>query len=197
MSAYSVYNEKMLRKHKVWKFNNLSIAGLGVILAILLVRQPEFVTQLHRIGEWGYIGVFFAGMLFSSTFTIAIGAVILLVFAETLNPIELGLVAGLGGVFADVLILKFFKSGLSSELQILFNHFDPRHHIKHLLHSKYFSWTLPLIGAMIIASPLPDELGVSLMGISRMRPASFLLISYVMNSIGIFLVVSASIVVKP
>jgi len=167
------------------------------VIAILLVRQPEFATQLHKIGEWGYLGAFFAGMLFSSTFTIAIGAVILLVFAETLHPIELGLVAGLGGVFADVLILRMFKSGLSSELQTLFNHFDPRHHVKHLLHSKYFSWTLPLIGAMIIASPLPDELGVSLMGISRMKSINFLLISYVMNSMGIFLVVSASLVVKP
>lgn len=197
MPLYSVYNETMLKKHKFWKYQNLTMVCLGILVAIWLVRQPDFVNLLHRIGGWGYIGAFFAGMLFASTFTVAIGAVILLIFAETLHPIEIGLVAGLGGMFADLIILKFFKSGLSRELQSLFNYFDPQKHVKHLLHSKYFSWSLPVIGAIVIASPLPDELGVSLMGISRMKRINFMIVSYLLNSAGIFLVVSASIVVKP
>ena len=54
---------------------------------------------------------------------------------------------------------------------------------------------LPVIGAIIIASPLPDELGVSLMGMSQMKASRFILLSYILNSIGIFLVVSASLLI--
>ena len=54
-----------------------------------------------------------------------------------------------------------------------------------------------MIGAIIIASPFPDEIGVSLMGISKMKTYQFILISFLLNAIGIFLVVSASLVIKP
>jgi len=57
-------------------------------------------------------------------------------------------------------------------------------------------WTLPVIGAIIIASPFPDEIGVSLVGISKIKTYQFLLVSFILNAIGIFLVVSASAVIK-
>jgi len=38
-----------------------------------------------------------------------------------------------------------------------------------VLYLKYLSWSLPVIGAVIIASPFPDELGISLMGFSKMK----------------------------
>ncbi|MDO8658949.1 MAG: hypothetical protein Q7K55_09495, partial [Candidatus Levybacteria bacterium] len=69
-------------------------------------------------------------------------------------------------------------------------------HIAAVLHTKYFSWTLPVIGAIIIASPLPDEIGVSLISISKMKTYRFLLLSFILNSIGIFSIVSISSVIK-
>ena len=74
---------------------------------------------------------------------------------------------------------------------------DKKRHIKKLFHSKYFNWMLPIIGAIIIASPFPDELGVSLIGLSKLSTGKFILLSYVLNSIGIFLVVSVSVFIKP
>ncbi|MBI4100613.1 hypothetical protein HY439_02625 [Candidatus Microgenomates bacterium] len=97
----------------------------------------------------------------------------------------------------DFTIFRLVKNNLTNELVNIYNHFDSNHHFKRLLHSKYFSWTLPVVGALIIASPLPDELGVSLMGISKMKTYQFLIISFILNTIGIFLVVSASLVLKP
>ena len=67
----------------------------------------------------------------------------------------------------------------------------------HLIHTKYFSWTLPVLGAVIIASPLPDEMGVGLMGISKLKTSQFILLSFVLNSIGIFIIVSAGAFFKP
>ena len=180
-----------------WKYKNLTIAFLGLCVAYVLSQNKEFHALLAHLGNVGYIGAFVAGILFVSTFTVATGALILLIFAETLHPIEIGLIAGLGAVVGDITIFRFVKNNLEKELTDIYNHIDHNKHFKKLLHSKYFSWTLPVLGAIIIASPLPDELGVSLMGLSKMKTVPFLLLSFFLNSIGIFLIVSASLVIKP
>ncbi|EKD67975.1 MAG: hypothetical protein ACD_48C00129G0004 [uncultured bacterium] len=180
-----------------WKYKNLTIAFLGLCVACVLSQNKEFHAILAHLGNVGYIGAFIAGILFVSTFTVATGMIILFIFAETLHPIEIGLIAGLGAVVGDIIIFHLVKDSLANELTDIYNHVDHKKHIKKLLHSKYFSWTLPVIGAIIIASPLPDELGVSLMGLSKMKTVPFLLLSFFLNSIGIFLIVSASLVIKP
>lgn len=180
-----------------WKYKNLTIFGISLIVAFALSRFEAFHTFLLSLGNLGYIGAFLAGMLFVSTFTVTTGAVILLVLAEQLSPIEIGLIAGLGAVVGDFTIFRFIKDNLASELESIYNHLDSDHHFKKVLHSKYFSWTLPVIGAIIIASPFPDEIGVSLMGISKMKTYQFIFLSFLLNTIGIFLIVSASLVIKP
>jgi hypothetical protein len=46
---------------------------------------------------------------------------------------------------------------------------------------------MPTIGAIIIISPFPDEIGVALMGLTRMNKLSFLVLTYILNSVGIFI----------
>lgn len=179
-----------------WKYKNLTIFFLSVIFALALTRFEDFHTFLLNLGSFGYLGAFAAGVLFVSTFTVATGAVILLILAETLSPWEIGLIAGLGAVAGDFTIFRFIKYGLNEELKLIYNHFK-NDKLNHLLHTKYFRWSLPVIGALIIASPLPDEIGVSLLGISKMKTYQFLIISFILNAIGIFLVVSASLIIKP
>lgn len=180
-----------------WKYKNLTLFIISIVIAIILSRYESFHAFLLNLGSLGYLGAFIAGILFVSTFTVATGAVILLILAETLSPIEIGLIAGLGAVAGDFIIFRFIKDNLAQELESIYNHIDGNHHFTKVLHSKYFSWTLPVVGAIIIASPFPDEIGVSLMGISKMRTYQFLFISFVLNAIGIFLVVTASTVIKP
>ncbi|MBI5356786.1 hypothetical protein HZB78_04205 [Candidatus Collierbacteria bacterium] len=124
------------------------------------------------------------------------GAIILFFLAETFTSWEIGLIAGLGAVAGDLTIFKFVKNGLAGEIKDIYNHMDGRHHLRRLFHSKYFSWTLPVVGALIIAPPLPDELGVTLMGISRLNTIQFLITSFLLNSIGIFLIVSGAALFK-
>ena len=180
-----------------WKYKNLTFVVVGVIFAVILSSIEEFQNFLLHLGGFGYISAFFAGILFVSTFTVATGAVILLILAEQLHPIEIGLIAGFGAVVGDLTIFRFVKDNLVKELESIYNQIDSDHHLKRVLHSKYFSWSLPVIGAIIIASPFPDELGISLMGISKMKTYKFMLISFLLNSLGIFLVVSASVIIKP
>lgn len=180
-----------------WKYQNLTFLVISIIVAIFLSRYEPFHEFLLRLGEFGYVGAFIAGILFVSTFTVATGAIILLVLAERLSPIEIGIIAGLGAVFGDFVIFRFVKDNLANEVESIYNHIDGDHHIRRVFHSKYFSWSVPVIGAIIVASPFPDEIGVSLMGISKMKTYKFLLVSFILNAIGIFLIVSASKIIKP
>lgn len=186
-----------MRFWRRYKYKNFTFLFLSLLLAIFLFRNETFHSYLLHLNGLGYIGAFLAGVLFVSTFTIASGAIILLVLAEEMSHIGIGIVAGLGAVLGDYIMFRFIRNNdLVNEMKHLFDFFQSEK-LSHLIHTKYFSWTLPVIGALIIASPLPDELGVSLMGISKMKPSQFLLTSFLLNAIGIFLVVSASRVIKP
>ncbi len=180
-----------------WKYKNLTFLFISILIAFFFSQYEPFHTLLLNLGDFGYIGAFIAGILFVSTFTVATGAVILLVLAERLSPIEIGILAGLGAVVGDFLIFRFIKDNLAQEVNDIYEHIDGNHHVKRIFHTKYFSWTLPVIGAIIIATPFPDEIGVSLMGISKMKTYKFLLVTFILNAIGIFLVVSASTIIKP
>lgn len=181
---------------KRYKFKNLSLFGLSFLISLFLFRIEIFHTFLLHLGKFGYIGAFIGGMLFVSTFTVTTGAYILLVIAESISPTEIGIIAGFGAVMSDLIMFHIVKDDLASEIKRLYKRFGGDH-VSHVLHSQHFRWTLPVIGAVIIASPLPDELGVSLMGLSKMKTYQFILISFLLNAAGIFLVVSASNFIKP
>lgn len=181
---------------KQWKYKNLIYLIGSLIVTLILFQYESFHQFLLRLGEFGYVGAFFAGILFVSTFTVATGALILLVLAEFLSPIEIGLIAGLGAMVGDAIIFRFIRDDLTRELRPIYYKLGGGHVTK-ILHTPYFSWTLPVLGAIIIASPLPDEIGISLMGISKMNTPQFLIVSFILNALGILLVISVSTVIKP
>lgn len=186
----------MISFWKKWHYKNITIFLISLVFALVLSRNNSFHQFLINLGELGYIGAFFAGFFFVSTFTIATGALILLILAEKLSPLEIGIIAGIGAVVGDLTIFKVVKDGLIAEVKPIFERIGGNHVIK-ILHTRYFSWTLPVVGAIIIASPLPDEIGVSLMGITKMKTYQFIILSFVLNFIGIFLVISVSTILKP
>ena len=188
--------KKRLRAPKQRTYFNLFFVVIGILVALILSKYEPLQTFLFSLGEFGYIGAFFAGILFVSTFTAATSALILLILAERLSPIELGLIAGLGAVVGDLTIFHIFKDGLFDEITDIYNRFGGKR-MSRILNVKAFRWMLPVIGAIIVASPLPDEIGISLLGFSKMSTTRFIVLSYILNSLGIFIIVSASVFIKP
>lgn len=180
-----------------WRYKHLTLFFISIIFSLYLARNEGFHLFLLSLGSWGYIGALFAGILFVSTLTIAAGAVSLVILAERLNPIELAIIAGLGGMIGDFAIFRFVKDGLLSEFTPIYNSLGGKY-LTALLRRKYFRWMLPVIGALIIVSPFPDEIGVSLMGITKIKGYQFLLLSFVLDVTGVFLfVVSARAIINP
>jgi uncharacterized membrane protein YdjX (TVP38/TMEM64 family) len=51
---------------------------------------------------------------------------------------------------------------------------------------------MPFLGALIIASPVPDEIGVSILGLTKIRYWQFFMVTFILNALGIFLIVTAA-----
>ncbi len=180
-------HRRLRRRH----YNLFLLLG-GLIFAFILSRLPFFQSLVAEIEKISYLGAALSGLLFTSTFTAATGALLLLNFAQTLDPFWLILCAVSGALLGDILIFLFVKDKVSEDITPIYERFLAKNHLQKIVRTKYFSWTLPVIGALIIASPFPDELGISLMGLSSMNLLEFLLVSLFSHSFGIFFLISAA-----
>lgn len=175
---------------KNYKYKGLTLIAISILFTVLLSKN-EFLNQtIFNISQIPLIGSFIAGILYVSASTAPFGVFILLGLSKHLPSIEIAIIAGLGGAFADFVIFRFFRNNLIGEISPIYNKFGGQH-LTRLMHYKFLRWTLPIIGAIIIASPFPDEIGIFLMGISRIKNYQFILLSIILDIIGIFLLVSA------
>src|SRR4051812_37924605 len=109
---------------KLWKtfrFKNSLLFLISIAFAVFLFHYEPFHNLLLELGNAGYVGAFLAGILFVLSFTVATAMVILLVLAEKLSPLEIGIIAGLGAVVGDFIIFRFVKDDLSEEVTPLYN----------------------------------------------------------------------------
>ena len=178
-----------------WRYKHLTLLFLGIIFSVTLSRVEILNSFLLNLGRFGYIGAFIGGMLFVSTFTIGTGVLVLFRLAQNLSTFELGILAGLGGVLADFLFFRFVRNGLLEEIKPLYTHFGGDNLTK-ILRGKKLKWLLPIIGIIIIASPLPDEIGAGILGVTRIKTYQFLILSFILNSIGIFIFISVYLLLK-
>ena len=179
------------RQWKRWPYKNTLLLVLSLILFFYLARTPQVDSLIRSIGNLGYAGAFFTGIFFVSTFTVAPAAVVLYHLAGGLQPSEIALLAGLGAMVGDYIIFRFIRDRVIEELMPLLRKLHTAR-TRALFRSPYFSWFIPVLGALVIASPFPDEIGVSMLGLSKIRAWQFFLVTFALNALGIFLVVSAA-----
>ncbi len=172
--------------------SNLLLLFGGIIAAIILSRLPFFDSLIEITEEFGYVGAVVSGFLFTSTFTAATSGLLLVNFAKTLDPFWLIVSAAAGALTSDTLVFLFVKDKVSAEITPIYEQFLTKNHLHKIAHTKYFSWTLPVIGAIIMATPLPDELGVSLLGLSDMSFWKFFLVSLLSHTVAMFILVSTA-----
>lgn len=172
-----------------YRYKHLTYFVVSVLTVVFLMRFQFFHDSLLWVAGTGYIGAFVGGMLYVSTFTAAIGILILLYLAETTPILPLSLVAGVGGVVGDFVIFKLIRTSLKEELNSLYYKLGGMYISRLFTKKSPLGWMLPVLGAVVIASPLPDEIGVSMIGVSKMTTTNFLILSLFLDCIGICLLV--------
>lgn len=169
-----------------WKYKHTVFLLISIVLFFALFRTAPVEEFLSNVGSYGYLGAIIAGIFFVLTFTVVPATVVLFHIGATLGSPATAFFAGIGAVMGDYLIFRFLRDRVFEELQPIFLRCGGAA-IARCLKRPYLRWLAPVLGALIIASPFPDEIGIGLMGISRVKNWQFLIISFFLNSLGILL----------
>lgn len=180
---------------KNYKYKSLTLLFLSILLTIFLSQYDFLNKALFSSGHIPILGSFIAGALYISASTAALGILILSDLSKTLSPIQIAIAAGIGGAVADFALFRFLRGNIFLEINPIYNKLGGRH-LTRLMCRKYLKWSLPVIGAIIIASPLPDEIGIGLMGLSHIRNYQFVLLCLVLDTAGVFLLVTTFSLIK-
>jgi hypothetical protein len=160
---------------------------LSISVAVFILQYGLVDVFLHSIKGAEVLGSFIAGLFFTSALTIAPASVILAEIAEKTPLIVVATVGAAGAVIGDLIMFIFIRDYIAEDLAVIMRSPSLRR-ISRLFKAGFMKHLIPVIGALIIASPLPDEIGLAMMGLSKTRIGTLVAVSYVMNFIGIVLV---------
>lgn len=162
---------------------------IATVLLVYFLFSGILYEPLHNVLMYlGYFGAFLAGLLYPYSFTSAAATAILLIIAKTQNVFYAGLVASFGALMSDLAIFFFVKFSFSAEVQKLSK--EPA--IQRLSKLIRPSIRVPLIVALasvLIASPLPTEIGILLMtSVKKISTKKFAVIVYVLHVSAIYVI---------
>jgi len=166
----------------------LFVVSCAVAYALYSIGWFHWLEQ--GIRGYGYWSILLGGALYAFGFTAPFSVALFISMANDVHPIPGAIVAGIGAVTADSLIFSIGRLSFHKEMQSLaplqpsrwVQLFDVRKQIPRSLRS-VFLW---ILAALVIASPLPDEIGVALLaGMTNVESRHFLFLSYMLNTLGI------------
>ncbi|MBI2106564.1 hypothetical protein HYT57_01135 [Candidatus Woesearchaeota archaeon] len=176
------------KRVEVLTYPKLAILIATYILAYIIFSD-NLNTQFHNfLIPLGYIGIFIAGILYTFGFTSAIATAILLILAGDQNIFLAAIIGGIGAMIGDLTIFKFIRHSVDDEFKnltkekvvIYLTSKVPKKIKKHLV---------VILGYIILSSPLPDEIGVSLLAsYTKISEKMFAVVSYITNTIGILII---------
>ena len=170
------------------KYPKFIIFLITVLLAYYFYQVSAYGPVHDKIINLKLAGVFIAGLLFSYGFTTAFAVALFLVIGQDNNILLAGLIGGVGALLSDLLIFKFIRKSFSDEIVSL-SHEKIVMKIDRKISKRFQKYVTPVLGGLILASPLPDELAVALLATVRhITTSTFIIISYISKTIGILII---------
>lgn len=160
---------------------------VGIVIAIVFSRSG-LVDQLYGVLGNSVLACFIAGIFFTSAFTIAPASIFLVHISQSLPVQTIAIWGALGAVVGDLILFLFIRDKFADDIKRSLKPSFIKHFFKSL-HLGFLKWLSPILGAFIIASPLPDELGLTLMGLSKTKLYILIPISFLMNILGIYIII--------
>ena len=181
------YNEECFVRGKI-KYPKLSLFIISVILVYVLFSGLAYKPLHDALVFTGYFGTFLAGLLYPYALTSAAGTGILLILAKEQNILFAGVIAGIGALISDIILFFFVKQGFSDEVKKLSKETVIRT-INRRIPDSVRLYFLATFAGLLIASPLPTEIGILLMAsIKNMSVKKFVIIIYMLHASAIFVI---------
>lgn len=171
------------------RYPKMLLVAVMAFLAYGLFQDPGIQEYFHSLKEFGYASAFAGGALFAVGFGAPFGVAILGTIADDVNIVVAGMVGGFGALLSDYLIFKFIKVTFDDEIMRFkdskaYRLFDG--YLIRRMPPKLAFYVAIGIAGFLIASPLPDELGVAMFaGLTTVRERTFAVIAFALNTLGI------------
>lgn len=161
----------------------------SVIIAVILYATGILHVLTQSFGSsFGYIGGLFAGIAYAFTFTTAAAAFLFVELGETSDAFTAILFGGIGAMVGDLFFYWLLNNGVKKEIKAFFVAMVPIRRLKRMeqfTKRRIFAWTIPFLASLLIASPLPDELGIALFSLINFKPKYLAAVSFFLNTMGI------------
>jgi len=157
----------------------------SVIIGLIIVNSETITNLLVGAERNKIIGSFVTGIFFTSIFTIAPAALALAKIAQDTSIITVSFFGGLGATIGDFLIFLFIRDSFTQDLREWASR-SSSERLHKLLAYKPTKLFRPIVGAIAFVSPLPDEIGLTLFGLSNLPKLAVLLITFILNIISVF-----------
>ncbi len=173
-----------------FKYPKLALLALIFLTSYLVMTADLFRPARSWIVDLGYAGILVAGILYSYGLTAAPATAALLILSKSQGLVFAALLGGIGAAFGDFAIFKVIRLSFMDEI----NELKGEKFVAALnsaIPKPIGKYVLPVVAGFIILSPFPDEIGVSLLASSeKISGAHLVVISYVLNTLGIFLILA-------
>ncbi len=159
---------------------------LSVLIVYFLFSGILYEPLYDALLILGYLGTFLAGILYPYSFTSAAGTGLLLILGKEQNSLYAGLIAAFGALISDLIIFYFIKYSFGDEVERLSKE-KAVQTIGRLIPNSLRTYLLAGFASIMIASPLPTELGIMLMtSVKKISTKKFAAIVYILHVSAIF-----------
>jgi hypothetical protein len=193
LSNIKYFKQNYLRKSFEPKYPKLFLLIIVSIFTYYLFSSAYVNGIIDSMTNAGYFYSFLFGALFTFGFSTPIAIGFFVSYAPS-NIFLAAIIGGIGAVIADLTIFKMIRFSFMNEFENLKNEkaFIKINRMFRLKLSDRIKLYLTFIFAgIVIASPLPDEVGVTMLaGLSRINSYTLAILSFIFNSLGIFIMLS-------
>ncbi len=158
-------------------------------MAAYFLFSARFYAPLHdTLVHIGYYGTFLAGFFYAYAFSAAPAAAVLLILAKEQNIYLAGPIAGVGALLGDLVIFYTARHIFGGEMHRLSKSKIIRSAQKKMSNALQ-KYLLVSVAGLLIATPLPTEIGVTLMSsMKNMSARNFSIIVYILHTSAIFII---------
>ena len=174
-----------------FKYPKLLLLILSIVASYLLFSQTGISNFISGLDPRDYLSIFIAGVLLSFGFSAPFG-IGFFILMEPSNIFLAAAVGSLGSVLGDMLIFTTIKSSFVEE----FKQLEKKKAIKKIeqiveknKHVLIRHYLLYIFAGIMLATPLPDEIGISMLaGLTTIKPLKLTIRSFILHALFILLV---------
>ena len=177
---------RIIQLHKPHLGRDSLIIAASISIAVFIAKEN---LVAHFVSTVGFVPIeaFIAGFFFTSLLTITPAGIAFAEMAHVAPLMQIATWGAAGAVLGDLILFLFVRDAISQDLMTMLRGSWIRK-LKALFKSPFLSWAVPVAGALAIASPLPDEVGLAMLGLSKTDLRFLIPVSYAMNFLGILLI---------